>query len=428
MKPYKGFVLFLLVLSLFIVFNIYRLHRFSSKVVTRLLETRGFDIAVNLEFLLQDKGLKDKQLFKYILKSLRWPDLAYLALIKEDGTIILHSNPNLIGHKLNPSSIRDIFQTKHPRHFYQPLLTQEKVFVFDFPSHLHKQNKIQYVVLRVALHPYPALQVLKQARLQIGIMLFVLVLLWFLAIYVWHLWQKNLTLQHRMWQQKQLASLGEMAAILAHEIRNPLAKIKGFAQLHKEKLGEVILGKRALDAQLFIDVQMAFSIIIENVAQLECLANELLTFAREERFKEEEFDLSSLYQEVIEDLKYLSLWLEKKPCLSVDCPQPLYLKADRKKMKQVLINLLQNALEAIEKGGEIKLMAKKERTKTILSVCNNGPAISPSQQTKIFQPFFTTKAKGTGLGLAIAKRWVEAMGGKISVESYPEKTCFIIQL
>ena len=131
---------------------------------------------------------------------------------------------------------------------------------------------------------------------------------------------------------------------------------------------------------------------------------------------------------MIGDLKYLSLWLEKKPCLSVDCPQPLYLKADRKKMKQVLINLLQNALEAIEKGGEIKLMAKKERTKTILSVCNNGPAISPSQQTKIFQPFFTTKAKGTGLGLAIAKRWVEAMGGKISVESYPEKTCFIIQL
>ncbi len=427
MRPYKGLLLFLFVLSFFMLFNIYRLHRFALEAASRLLETRGFDIAVNLEFLLQDKGLQDKQLFKNILNSLCWPDLAYLALIREDGSIVLHSNPNLIGHRLNPSSIRDIFKTKHPRYYYQPLLTQEKVFVFDFPCHLHEKKKIRYFLLRVALHPYPAFQVIKQARLQIGIMLFVLVFLWALAIYVWRLWQKNLVLQQRIWRQRQLASLGEMAAILAHEIRNPLAKIKGFAQLHKERLGEAIFGKRPLNAQLFIDLQIGLSTIVENTAQLERLANELLTFAREEKFKEEEVDLFSLCQEVIEELKHLSVWSEKNPVLSVDCPQPLYLKTNREKMKQVLINLLQNALEAIEKGGEIKLMAKKERRRIILSVCNNGPIIPPSEQTKIFQPFFTTKAKGTGLGLAIAKKWVEAIGGEIDVESHPNRTCFVMR-
>jgi signal transduction histidine kinase len=99
----------------------------------------------------------------------------------------------------------------------------------------------------------------------------------------------------------------------------------------------------------------------------------------------------------------------------------LPVRADREKMQQVFLNLLQNALDAVEDGGEIKCIACRSRDRVMVSIADNGPGIPEEQQTKIFNLYYTTKASGMGLGLSIVHQIVSEHGGEISVTSHPDQ-------
>ncbi|WP_434300417.1 ATP-binding protein [Corallococcus exiguus] len=236
---------------------------------------------------------------------------------------------------------------------------------------------------------------------------------------------ENSKLYEKIRERDRLAALGEMAAGLAHEIRNPLGAIKGAAQcLDPRKLtGE--------DGE-FLDV------IVEEVNRLNGVVTAFLDYSRPLK---QNFGPTDLNEVVTRTMRLIQNDMPPTAELAVELDLRLpRSEGDAEQLKQVLINLVQNAVQALgSQPGRITVRTEKpERFGDLRSaggefvevrVSDDGPGIPADQQTHIFVPFFTTKQKGTGLGLAICQRIVKNHGGSISVQSkMGEGTTFIIRL
>jgi signal transduction histidine kinase len=234
---------------------------------------------------------------------------------------------------------------------------------------------------------------------------------------------ENSKLYDRMRERDRLAALGEMAAGLAHEIRNPLGAIKGAAQC---------LDPRRLPGEdgEFLEV------IVEEVNRLNGVVSAFLDYARPLK---QSFCPTDINDVVTRTVKLIQNDIPTKIELKVELSDALYrVDADAEQLKQVLINLVQNACQAIgdEPGGILVKTLRPERFSDFrgnesveVHVTDTGPGIPPDQQLHIFVPFFTTKQKGTGLGLAICQRIVKNHGGAILVQSrVGEGSTFIIRL
>ncbi|HEY0880924.1 MAG TPA: ATP-binding protein [Archangium sp.] len=234
---------------------------------------------------------------------------------------------------------------------------------------------------------------------------------------------ENSKLYDKMRERDRLAALGEMAAGLAHEIRNPLGAIKGAAQF--------------LDPKQLPNEEGEFvEVIVEEVNRLNGVVSAFLDYSRPLK---QSFGPTDLQEVVTRTLKLIVNDLPAKVTIKEEYAEALpRVDADAEQLKQVLINLVQNAVQAMgENGGEIVIRtAKPERFSDFrapelveLHVSDNGPGIPADQQLNIFVPFFTTKQKGTGLGLAICQRIVKNHGGTISVQSkVGEGSTFTVRL
>lgn len=234
---------------------------------------------------------------------------------------------------------------------------------------------------------------------------------------------ENSKLYERMRERDRLAALGEMAAGLAHEIRNPLGAIKGAAQCLDPKTVPT-------DDREFIEV------IVEEVNRLNGVVTAFLDYARPLK---QSFGPTDVNEVVTRTLRLIQNDLPRsvtlKEELGADLPR---VDGDAEQLKQVLINLVQNAAQALgDKGGEVTLKTLRpdrfgdfrQPDFVEIQVCDTGPGIPADQQLNIFVPFFTTKQKGTGLGLAICQRIVKSHGGTISVQSrVGEGATFVIRL
>ena len=212
-------------------------------------------------------------------------------------------------------------------------------------------------------------------------------------------------------QQEKMASLGLLAAGVAHEIRNPLTAIKAalFTQQKRFSPGS---GELA-DAK----------VVEREIARLEKIVTDFLKFARP---AEPEFKVMAADLLLLEAKLFLTPQLESLRIQIVQEPSsPMYVKIDPAQMKQVLINLVQNAAESIGHDGTITLRVKHSRksplngenSAVILEVSDTGRGVSPEAQKRMFDPFFTTKEKGTGLGLSIAARMVQKNGGRLQFQT-----------
>lgn len=411
----------LLLFSVVTIISAVGTYRISVEGSKNLLETRAVDIAVNLGFAIEKIGIRN-ELLSELVDSDKWDDLAYLVLYDRDGTVLLHSNPLLVGRCHRDPNIERVISKERPKTHFLNLATGEKVFVLDFPLRLRipKQNNIKrkdnmalgyphaseeirpvasnkVYCLRVSLHPYPAEAILRKANLQLASIGLSLLTLWVLTFFLSRAWRKNYRLEVRLREQKRMAALGEMAAVLAHEIRNPLSSIKGFAQIH-------------LEGTIDPDLEKDLSIIVEESMRLERLTSNLLTYARPTELNEEKFDIERFCQEI--ERSIVPLTGQVKFHISCEKSQ---LCLDREKFRQVVFNLIQNALDAVKdtEGGEVWVKAKSSGAQLVLTVEDNGPGLALEVRDQIFEPFVTSKAKGTGLGLAIVHRLIEAMGGQI---------------
>ena len=213
---------------------------------------------------------------------------------------------------------------------------------------------------------------------------------------------------------EHLAHIGKMAAVLAHEIRNPLGTIKGFAQLAGEKT----------DAS----VRPLLEPILNETGRLESLVNDLLLYGRppapsmrKAKWEETLGPLRAHAQQIIgaRDIRFVP-----------DDPG-LEWETDPHLLQEALLNLIRNAVDAIgdASGGEVRLEIRSHGPKGLtLSVIDNGPGLSDAARSRLFEPFFTTKASGTGLGLAITRRLVQSLGGELSINpGRPEGTEAILR-
>lgn len=215
------------------------------------------------------------------------------------------------------------------------------------------------------------------------------------------------TLEKQIERSERLASLGRMAAGIAHEIRNPLSSVKGFAQYFRNKF--------APDSQ---DRQYA-TVMINEIDRLNRVIQELLEFAKPRQPKPEPLSVNQLLEHALQLVhselkrKQIRVELEETPAKN------LTIHADRDLMTQVLLNLFLNAIEALDEKGEIRIKVEKFSEKIVIHITDNGPGINPQHLRQIFDPFFTTKQGGTGLGLAIVHRIVEIHNAEIQVHNNP---------
>lgn len=208
-------------------------------------------------------------------------------------------------------------------------------------------------------------------------------------------------------RHEKLASLGTLAAGVAHEIRNPLTAIN--VRIHSLKRSLVSGSSEHEDA----------TVIDNEIKRLEGIVQAFLQFARPAEPKLVTVSADSLLVRV---RALFGGQLEKAAIqLLLESPPDLWVRVDPQQIEQVLINLVQNAAESIERDGMIRLRARKEAARlggrsgpvVVLEVSDTGKGIPPEVQKRIFDPFFTTKEEGTGLGLSIATRIVEQQGGAL---------------
>ncbi len=229
--------------------------------------------------------------------------------------------------------------------------------------------------------------------------------------------------QQLLVRQEKLASLGRLAAGLAHELNNPLSSVAGFAEALQRRVETKEIGDHAALAEWGQYVTM----IQDEVARAAAIVRRLLDFARQ---REPTFSLVDLYDVALHAVSFVERQasLENQRIVVAPFPDRSMVQADAQMLQQVFLNLLTNALDAIESGGEIRIDAHHRREAVDpaceqrwldIFVSDTGSGISPDNLSRVFDPFFTTKevGKGTGLGLAISQSIVEQHKGTIEVRS-----------
>jgi len=215
------------------------------------------------------------------------------------------------------------------------------------------------------------------------------------ALLLWTRTRRAERAEKRVAAQRHLAQLGEMSAVLAHEIRNPLAALKGHAQLVAEQVDNPALGAR---------VQR----VINEAVRLEHLTTDLLDFARSGTINVAPASPAALLERAA-----AATAPERIARRTEHAPAQWAVDAGR--IEQVLINLLENALAVTPEGMQVEAQALREGDALVYTVRDHGPGVPTSERTRIFEPFHTTKLRGTGLGLPVAKRIVELHRGRINV-------------
>lgn len=219
----------------------------------------------------------------------------------------------------------------------------------------------------------------------------------------------------RMKRAERLFALGQLAAGLAHEIRNPLASIAGAAG--------ILQRNRQLEAK----EAECLGIISKECQRLNRLVEHFLAFARPRTPSFQRVEIGGLFDSVLElathgfGSKAITFRKEIGPVQPVEC--------DPEMIKQVLLNLVINSIQAMPEGGGVLLSAKSYNGRVLLQVKDAGCGIAATDRDKIFDPFFTTKDTGTGLGLSVAHKIVEQHGGILTAEGNPTKgMTFSVQL
>jgi len=336
------------------------------------------------------------------------PDIAYLALVDRQGIIRFHTNPGLIGQPIAGAAQNtppDGISEQRER-----LGTGEEVHLLR--TVIHTDHDAYLLVL--ALHTYRADQVIRRARAGVSVVSALTAALWGLTVLLLFMQRREERHGREMRRQEEMARLGEMGALLAHEIRNPLAGIKGFAQL-VESAGGMEQARHYADR------------IVTQSLRLEALVEDLLAFARDDQGEPQVTDLSILVEDCVALLVPEAANLRVTIELSATPPMKADVVADR--IVQMLLNLMKNALQAMPDGGVLRVALRQQGSLADMTVGDNGVGIPPEHLPHIFEPFWTSKTTGTGLGLALCRKVAQEHGGSLTVASTPGiGTEFIVSL
>jgi len=429
--PIRGLLIAVAALSLGLVVVTLLNYRTAVRVADETLRNQGVSIGLELAAEARARGAWEGRALQALAAEQHRRDVAFLAIVDRSGMVFAHTNPNLVGTRLDDDAFVSVRETGQLAGEMMTLGTGEEVYSLTMPFHVPSggpgtvsgAGQPRFRILRLALHTAPARQIVHHALFQVILVAIMMVVL--LAVTGWQIrtLRRYLALQAETARQERLAALGGMAAVLAHEIRNPLGAIKGLAQF----LGEKTSGDptRAEMTQT----------IARETTRLERLVNDLLTYARPRPPERQAMDLAALVGRVLSLLGPAAA--EAAVTVHADVARGIPpISGDPEQLQQLFGNLLLNAIQAMPNGGVVRVSAVTSPStssraasapgdQTWIDVCveDSGPGIPEADVPHIFEPFFTTRAKGTGLGLAICRQIAEAHGGTIRVSSTgPEGT------
>jgi len=276
-------------------------------------------------------------------------------------------------------------------------LNGEKVFRAYLPFHAGSELRIARIDLAASAADF----LVTHARHNVLVASLSGLVLLLLSAYALWAARRTARLERRQLELEHLARLGELSAALAHEIRNPLGTIKGFAQLAAERADQAMLA--------------LLEPVLGEVRRLERLVTDLLLYGRpsEPAWRLTEWAVLCAGLEA-----YAREAIGARPIRFSCRAEPWRMRTDPDLLKQVLVNLIRNSVEALEgsEDGEVRLGAVRGPAGGLLiSVEDNGPGLPQPVRARLFQPFLTTKATGTGLGLSIARQLASALGGQLNL-------------
>jgi len=433
------------IIAILIVGLSYKDIKREEKRVTDVLYREGITLIRSLEASLRTGMMMDisrEQLKLQLEENSQKPDIAYILLMDENGEVIVktgneQTNPYewintkefartgeaITRIKNNPKigkvfEIAKTFKPLRPGPRMQGMMDMHRrAMGKDLPQEIFN-DRIIIVGLRMA----ELEQIQKDERKRTLIIAAALLILATGAIYFVFLLQNYYLVNTALEDMKEkvrktegFVAVGKIAASIAHEIRNPLSSIKGFAQYFKLRF------KAKKDAA-YADI------MIKEIDRLNRVITELLDYAKptELNLKKQRLeDIISYSIKLLEsDIKGKGINIKEEH--EDNLPSVLI---DKDQMTQAVLNILLNSIEAVDKNGEIMIDVKRVNDGMQLSISDNGKGISKENVDKIFEPFFTTKKSGTGIGLALVKKIIDMHNGKIAIESKEGQGArFIIRL
>jgi two-component system sensor histidine kinase HydH len=422
----------MILLSLGLVFVTGVNYQTAVRVAEETLRNQGVGISLELAAEARSRGGRDAAALQTLVAEQHRREVAFLAIMDRDGSVLAHSNPRLVGMRVEDAAFQGVSTSGQLTGRMVTLGTGEEVYELTVPFHVPPPGMVgqfdtrqpRYRILRLALHTAPARQIVHHALIQVGLVGVMVVVLLSLSVWQIRTLRRYLRLQAEAAHQERLAALGGMAAVLAHEIRNPLGAIKGLAQF----LGE----KGAADPT---HTEMTQTIARE-ATRLERLVNDLLAYARPRPPRRLPTDLVASVQEVLALVRPVAA--TAGVTLRFAVPDGVSkVHADPEQLKQLFSNLVLNGLQAMPNGGSLSVRARaisdaairNPQSAIVIEVEDTGSGIPEADLPRVFEPFYTTRTKGTGLGLAICRQIVEAHGGTIRVErTGPKGTTILVML
>jgi two-component system, sporulation sensor kinase E len=221
-------------------------------------------------------------------------------------------------------------------------------------------------------------------------------------------------IDQQMQRSERLAIIGKIAAGIAHEIRNPLTTVKGFLQM---------LENRFTGNEMQSELTYTHMMLTE-IENVNALVTELLLLSKPHVVDKEPCTVTELLSDMMPHIEKFAL--EQGICFTADVQFDGLMTVDKSMMKQALLNLVKNAIEAMETGGSLRILVCRTENHIQIDVVDTGPGIPYYQIDKIFDAFYTTKDKGTGLGLPICQRIIANHGGEIRISSKGFGTTFSV--
>lgn len=432
-----------LVAALILGLAIFGRHR-EQRVVAQVMAAQGETLIRAMEAGGR-VGLRGPGVFGFRLRALldemvQQEDLRFLAVLRPSGTLEAFSE-SVPGAGLDARALADLPVGDEPawavvrresgplfvvfrvyRPLYRPPLTERSFAMVPFmpldrniaPPRPQKnpERRAKPMIVAVGLDATPYLRAARKDVMTVVVTCALGVALAG-AAGISFFWRRKVTaLEDRMAKAERLAALGSLAAGVAHEIRNPLSSIKGFATYFGEKF-----------APGSPDRNLA-QVMVGEVERLNRVVSELLELARPSELRLEARNPSELLRHAVMlvegDCRAAGITVETQ----ADSEESVMLDVDR--MRQALLNVLLNAIQAMPDGGILTSSVVRGRDRLEFRVRDTGVGIRPEDMARIFDPYFTTRGKGTGLGLPLVQKIIEAHGGQIRVISEPGRGTEVI--
>lgn len=394
--PFRvGLFLLAAFFSAALVYVTYQNTEIARSLALKSLESTALALSSAAENALREYGSDRERQVRDILSD---RIVAYALIAGPDGTVLFHTNPERVGTRLTREELEDWNPGKPAS---RPITLGTGIPAREFDFTLHRPDG-RDELLRMVLNTTQADLVSSWSNRMWWTVGAILVLLWVVGFFFERAVTRSSRLQALQEKQERLTLIGQMTAVMAHEIRNAIAGVKGYAQWARGKTGESQPASLALDA------------VLQGTDRIETLVNELLLFSKDEDYRVEPVALAPLARDAIRN------GLSRGGQAEIHVDDGTLVKADREKLYRAMVNGVRNAAEAMGQDGTLRISSAAEGRWIELRIEDTGPGLSADAASRIFTPFYTTKADGTGLGLAYADKVIRGMGGSIELKNRKE--------